>query len=112
MTRLSAAIDQLPFSARQALSALGENLRIARLRRNESLKDWADRIGVSVPTLMRVEKGDPTVGLGIVAAALHAIDRQDALPALADPHLDTGAVAMEVQAAQDRGRPAPKRRRR
>jgi hypothetical protein len=37
------------------------------LRRKESLKTWAKRPGVTVPTLQQLEAGDPGVSIGIVA---------------------------------------------
>ena len=61
MSKTSNAIDTLPTAVLAHLRVLGENLSIARKRRRESLKTWAQRIGVSQPTLMRMEKGDPSV---------------------------------------------------
>jgi transcriptional regulator with XRE-family HTH domain len=102
MPKSSAHNDWLPPQATQALGALGANLALARLRRKESLRDWAKRIGVSVRTLQRMEAGDPGVGMGIYAAALWLMGRADALPDLADPALDRGALALDVRQAQER----------
>lgn len=66
------------------------------------MRDWAKRIGVSVRTLQRLEAGDPGVGLGVYAAALWLMGRADALPDLADPALDRGALALDVRQAQER----------
>jgi hypothetical protein len=66
------------------------------------LRDWAKRIGVSVRTLQRLEAGDPGVGLGVYAAALWLMGRADALPDLANPALDRGALALDVRQAQER----------
>jgi len=57
-----------PPVAASALRQLGENLAIARARRRESQRAWAQRIGVSVPTLIRLEKGDPSVSMGRMRA--------------------------------------------
>jgi len=46
------------------LKRLGENLRLARLRRNIPMKLEAARVGVSVATLTQIEKGSPSVSLG------------------------------------------------
>lgn len=102
MPKSSAHNDWLPPQARGALQALGQALAIARLRRNESLRAWAQRIGVSVRTVQRLERGDPGVGMGVYAAALWLIGRTDALPALADPALDRGALELDVRAARKR----------
>jgi hypothetical protein len=52
---------------------------MARKRRRQSLKDWAAMLQVSVPTLMRMEKGNPTVSMGVYATALWMINRQECL---------------------------------
>jgi hypothetical protein len=58
---------------------------------------WAQRLGVSVPTLIRLEQGDPGVGIGIVATALWMLGRASALPELADPEKDRGALELDVR---------------
>ncbi len=84
----------------QQLQQLGDNLAIARKRRLETRKVWAQRIGVSEPTLMRMEKGDPSVALGCYASALWLMGRSQALPELAAPQHDEGALDSEVSAAR------------
>jgi transcriptional regulator with XRE-family HTH domain len=102
MSKSSAHNDWLPPQATEALRALGQNLALARLRRKASLRDWAKRIGVSVRTLQRLEDGDPGVGMGIYAAALWLMGRSDALPDLADPASDRGALELDVRQARER----------
>lgn len=92
----------LPAAAGAALAKLGENLAVARTRRRESQRVWAKRLGVSVPTLIRLERGDPGVGIGILATALFMLGRAQALPALADPETDRGALEMNVREALKR----------
>ncbi len=53
-----------------SLKALGARLREERLQRNETQRVFASRIGVSVPTLYKMEDGDHRVQLGHWAAAL------------------------------------------
>lgn len=81
------------------LQQLGEHLAIARKRRKESRRAWAQRIGVTEPTLARMEKGDPSVAFGSYATALWLIGRVQALADLAAPELDRGALDSEVRAA-------------
>lgn len=102
MPKSSAHNDWLPPQAVSALRELGENLALARARRKESLRDWALRIGVSVRTVQRLEAGDPGVGMGIYAAALWLMGRAEALPELADPALDRGALVLSLQEARER----------
>lgn len=92
----------LPPAAVQALRSLGENLAIARVRRRESQRAWARRLGVSVPTLIRMERGDPGVGAGIYTTALWLIGRAGALPELAAPGSDRGALESDVRSALKR----------
>jgi hypothetical protein len=94
--------EWLPPQAVTALRALGENLAVARARRGESLRNWALRIGVSVRTVQRLEDGDPGVGMGVYAAALWIIGRAGALPGLADPAEDRGALELDVRGARER----------
>jgi transcriptional regulator with XRE-family HTH domain len=100
MTRQSESLSGLPPEAASALLRLGENLALARVRRKESQRQWATRIGISVPTLVRMERGDPGVSVGIYATALWMIGRSGALDGLADPALDAGALEADVRAAR------------
>lgn len=92
----------MPPAASLALKQLGENLAIARVRRNESQRLWAQRLGVSVPTLVRMEQGDPGVGVGIYVTALWLVGRVQALPEIADPQNDRGALEIDVREAVKR----------
>ena len=102
MPKASDALSTLPPAAVVALGKLGENLAIARSRRRESQRTWAKRLGVSVPTLNRMERGDPGVRVGIYVTALWMMGRVDALPALAAPEHDRGALELGVREAISR----------
>lgn len=104
MPKTARALLQLPPATIAALEKLGADLAVARLRRKESLKTWAKRMGVSVPTLQRLEAGDPGVGIGIVATALWLLNRDGELRNLAAPEHDQGAIEMEVREAVALGR--------
>lgn len=82
------------------LKQLGENLAIARKRRKEARRLWAERIGVTEPTLARMEKGDPSVAFGTYATALWLIGRAQAIAELAAPEFDHGALENDVRAAR------------
>ncbi len=51
-------------SQEKALMAFGENIKYARLRRDLSSKQVAERAGISRGTLIKIEKGDEGVALG------------------------------------------------
>ena len=104
MPKTARALLQLPPATAAAIEKLGADLAVARLRRKESLKTWAKRLGVSVPTLQRLEAGDPAVSIGIVATALWLIQRDGALGTLAAPEHDKGAMEMDVREAIELGR--------
>ena len=70
------AVLILPGTA-EILSRMGEQIRLARLRRNLSVELVAERADISRATLWKVEKGDPSVAIGIYAAVLHALNNMD-----------------------------------
>ncbi|MEY4756914.1 MAG: hypothetical protein RJA34_1812 [Pseudomonadota bacterium] len=104
MSRTPKAIDQLPPATLAAIEKLGADLAVARLRRKESLASWAKRMGVSISTLQRLESGDPTISVGIVASALWLMSRDSAIAELAAPANDRGAMELEVREAEELGR--------
>ena len=87
-----------------ALETLGSHLRIARERRGESLKTMAARISVSIPTLRRMESGDPKVSMGVYAAALWIFGKSEHLAGLLDPGKDEYATMLDVDRADRRRR--------
>ena len=62
----------MPKTVRQ-LETVGEQIRLARLRRKYSVNLIAERAGISRATLWKVEKGDPGVAIGVYAKVLAAI---------------------------------------
>lgn len=102
MPKTPDALTTMPPAVVTALKALGENLAIARIRRKESQRVWAKRVGVSVPTLIRMEQGDPGVSAGIYATALWLVGRVQALSDAADPKSDRSALELDVRAATKR----------
>lgn len=104
MTKASGALERIPPPTLAAIEKLGADLAVARLRRGESLKTWAKRMGISIPTLQRLEAGDPGVSIGILATALWLMNRDGQLTQLAAPEHDQGAIELSVQDAQQLGR--------
>jgi hypothetical protein len=102
MPKRSQALESMPPAVLAQLRQLGENLTIARKRRRESRKVWAERIGVSEPTLTRMERGDPGVAVGIYATALWLMGRAGAIAELAAPEHDATALEDAVRAAKAR----------
>ena len=61
----------------QILNQMGEQIRLARLRRHLSAELVAERAGISRVTLSNIEKGSPSVAIGSYAAVLHALNGMD-----------------------------------
>ncbi|OJF76554.1 MAG: transcriptional regulator [Treponema sp. CETP13] len=66
------AVVLLP-QTQKLLTELGQNIKLARLRRKLSTELVAERADISRTTLWAVEKGSPSVAIGIYAAVLLAI---------------------------------------
>lgn len=62
---------------RDILAKMGEQIKLARLRRNLAVELVSERADISRATLWKVEKGDPSVAIGIYAAVLHALGGMD-----------------------------------
>lgn len=62
---------------REILEQMGEQMKLARLRRRLSSQLVADRAGISRQTLTAIEKGSSTVSIGSYAAVLHALNNMD-----------------------------------
>ena len=69
-------VDIMP-DMQETLSIMGEQIKMARLRRKISVNLAAERAGVSRATIWRVEKGDAGVAIGIYANVLHALNGLD-----------------------------------
>lgn len=72
----SKKINVLPDTERY-LKVMGEQIKLARLRRNIALNLVAERAGISRVTLSKIEKGDPSVAIAAYANTLHALNGMD-----------------------------------
>ena len=71
-----AAYNIMP-GTEEILRTMGEQIKLARLRRNLSAELVAERAGISRSSLWKVESGSPSVAIGIYAAVLHALNNMD-----------------------------------
>jgi len=74
---------KLPRKLTQKMEIVGEQIKLARLRRNLSISQIAERATVSELTVSRVEKGFPTVSIGIYLRVLYALQLDDDILGLA-----------------------------
>ncbi len=95
--KASRSQQALPLSVRRALRKLGTDLSAARRRRRISAALMAERAFISRSTLVRVEKGDPGVSLGIYASVLFVLGMADRLGDLADVAHDPVGLSLEEE---------------
>lgn len=74
---------KLPRKLEQKMQIVGEQIRLARLRRNLSVAQIAERATCSPLTVSRIEKGAPTVAIGIYLRVLYALQLDDDILLLA-----------------------------
>lgn len=65
------------------MAAFGERIKDARLRRRFSMEVVCARVGISRPTLSKIEQGDPSVAFGIYAVVLRVLGLLDDLALVA-----------------------------
>jgi transcriptional regulator with XRE-family HTH domain len=69
----------------ETLKNLGKRLKNARLELNDPQKEFAFRIGVSIPTLYKMEQGNPSVSIATWIKALSMLGRLDDFDKLIAP---------------------------
>ncbi len=79
------------------LQQLGDRLRAERLARNESQARFAARVGVSVPTLRRMEQGDASAQIGYWLTALILLGRIADAEALLAPRYSLFDAAAQAE---------------
>ncbi|MGE0719757.1 MAG: transcriptional regulator [Alphaproteobacteria bacterium] len=101
-----AARQRLPYpnTVAAVLVEIGHGIRIARLRRRQTARDLADRIDVSLPTLLKLERGDAGVSLGTFATALWVLNLLEPVRDAVSPERDRIAGALAAMQAPKRAR--------
>ncbi len=69
--------NKLPRKLEREMQTVGEQIKLARLRRNLSVAQVAERATCSPLTVARIEKGVPTVAIGIYLRVLYALQLDD-----------------------------------
>ena len=64
---------KLPRKLEQKMETVGEQIKLARLRRNLSVAQVSERVTCSPLTVSRIEKGVPTVAIGIYLRVLYVL---------------------------------------
>ncbi|MDE6668545.1 MAG: helix-turn-helix domain-containing protein [Muribaculaceae bacterium] len=97
---------KMPRKLEQKMTIMGEQIRLARLRRNLSIAQVAERATCSPLTVARIEKGLPTVSIGIYARVLYVLQLEDDLLLIAQQ--DTLGRALQDLSLKRRQRASKK----
>ena len=101
----SSVHDVLPPKVRRSLTKFGADLSLARRKRRLTAAMMSERLGVAKSTYVRVEKGDPTVSMGVYAMALFVLGFGDAFIDLVDASRDREGLLLDAQRVPKRVRP-------
>src|SRR5579864_3382554 len=93
----SAIHDVLPTRLRRSLSEFGHDLGIARRKRHLTVAMMAERTGLAKGTYLRIEKGDPSVGLGAYAMVLFVLGFGEVFSNLTDSRRDEVGLLLEEE---------------
>jgi len=97
-------LEAPPYPVEQALKRLGENLRTARIRRNYTIEEVAQKIGTGRRAIMDAEKGKASTGVGVYAALLWVYDLIQPLEDLANPTKDEQGLTLASAKEKTRAR--------
>jgi transcriptional regulator with XRE-family HTH domain len=95
----------LPPPVRRSLTKLGSDIRLARRRRRLTIAMMAERLAISVPTYLKIERGNPGVSIGAYAMALSTLGLGAPFSDLADPARDVHGTLLETERLPQRVRP-------
>jgi transcriptional regulator with XRE-family HTH domain len=104
MVALNPLLTAPPYAVVQSLKRLGGNLRIARLRRNLTIREVAQRIGTGPRAVEDAEKGKPSTSIATYAALLWVFDLLGQLNAVADPGRDEEGQTLALSRERQRAR--------
>lgn len=99
-----------PLAVQRALRKLGADIRDARLRRRIPLQLLAERALTSHVTMIKVERGDPAVSVGVYANALFVLGLVERLGDVADRAHDEVGLALDDERLPKRARRARPRK--
>lgn len=96
MPRQNTKPEDYPQAVVKQIELLGQYIVIARKRRRETQAQWAERLGVSQPTMARIERGDPSVAMATYVMCIWLINPRAGLADLIAPLNDHAALEGEV----------------
>ena len=91
-----------PQAVLQQIALLAQHIVVARKRRKETQAQWAQRLGVSQPTMARIERGDPSVSMASYVMCMWLINQAHGLADLIAPQNDLASLEQEVARTRPR----------
>lgn len=104
MPRKNTLTEAPPYAVEQSLRRLGANLRTARLRRNLTIEDVAEKIGTGPRPVSEAEKGKPSVSAAVYIALIWVYDLLGQMSEVADPTRDEEGLALAALRERERAR--------
>ena len=104
MTAKNTLLSAPPYAVEQTLKRLGANLRTARLRRNLTIKDVAEKIGTGPRPISDAEKGKPGVSSAVYIALLWVYDLLEQMDDVASPERDEHGLSLSMSRERLRAR--------
>lgn len=105
MTARNKLLTAPPYAVEQTLKRLGADLRTARLRRNLTLAEMAEKIGTGTRAVADAERGKSSTSISVYVAMLWAMDLLDQMTDIAAPEKDEEGQTLAL--ARERGRARP-----
>ena len=97
MAKINTLTTAPPYPVEQALKRLGANLRTARLRRNLTIEQTAEKIGTGPRPVSDAEKGKTSTSAAVYIALLWAYDLLTPMDTIADPASDKEGLALSTR---------------
>jgi transcriptional regulator with XRE-family HTH domain len=104
MVALNSLLTAPPHAVEQAIRQLGADLRTARLKRNLTIKEVAEKLGTGPRAIIDAEKGKPTSAIATFAGLLWTYDLIGQLGGVADPAKDREGSALAAVHGRTRAR--------
>lgn len=87
----------IPLPVNKVLTKLGGDIKDARIRRRISIDIMCQRAGISKPTLIKIEKGDPNTSIGVYTKVLFVLGLERHLADVADIRYDSVGMAIDSE---------------
>jgi DNA-binding XRE family transcriptional regulator len=106
MPKQNTSPPDYPQAVLRQIEQLAQNIVIARKRRGETQAQWAKKLGVSQPTMARIERGDPSVAMASYVMCMWLVNQAEGLADLIAPLNDHAALERELAKVRAKRKPA------